>query len=290
MIGTLVGSTVQTVVEQAMEHEWVWRLFGALGLAMVGFWLCRRVAKLLDRVLVRVEMDAILRGFLRNLGYAASIVVVLIIALDFAGVPTNSLLAVLGAVGLGIGLAVKDSLSNIASGVMLIVLRPFRAGDAVLIAGLEGTVDSVRIFQTHLHTPDNRTLILPNSQITAVPIVNYSTRGGRRLDVPVAIGYDEDLAAARDALLGAARANARVRGEPAAEVVVTDLADAKVNLQLRVWVAPDDYNAARVELQEAAWQGLAQRGIRAPAPQRLVHVHHHGAQVAGYEFEKPDAE
>jgi small-conductance mechanosensitive channel len=290
MLAAGVGDSLQALAERAMEHEWAWRILGAIAIALVGLWLCRRVAKVFDRLLVRIEMDSILRGFLRNLAYAVAVVVVWIMALDFAGVPTSSLLAVVGAIGLGVGLAVKDSLSNIASGVMLIVLRPFRAGDAVQIAGLEGVVDSVRIFQTHLHTPDNRTLILPNSQITSVPIVNYSTRGRRRLDVPVSIAYDDDLAAARDTLLDVARGNARVQREPAPEVVVADLAADRVNLQLRAWVAPDDYNAARVELQEAAWQGFAQRGLRAPAPQRVVHVHHHGANAPGFELQAPDAE
>jgi small-conductance mechanosensitive channel len=281
---------VGDLAEQAMTHDWVWRVLGAIALALVGLWLCRRVVRILDRLLARVEMDAILRGFLRNLAYAVAVVVVLIAALDFAGVPTTSLLAVVGAVGLGIGLAVKDSLSNIASGVMLIVLRPFRAGDVVEIAGLAGTVDSVRIFQTHLHTPDNRTLILPNSQITAAPIVNHSMRGGRRLDVAMAIGYDDDLGTARAALLEVAAANARVRRDPAPDVIVAELTDAKVVLQLRAWVAPDDLPAVRAELQEAAWRRFVQRGLRAPTPQRLVHVHHHGANVAGYELQAPDAE
>jgi small-conductance mechanosensitive channel len=283
-------SLVDAAAEHAMTHEWVWRVLGAIALALVGLWLCRRVVRVMDRLLARVEMDAILRGFLRNLAYAVAVVVVLIAALDFAGVPTTSLLAVVGAVGLGIGLAVKDSLSNIASGVMLIVLRPFRAGDIVEIAGLAGTVDSVRIFQTHLHTPDNRTLILPNSQITAAPIINHSRRGGRRLEVPAAIGYDDDLGAARQALLEVARANPRVRAEPPADVIVAELTDAKVVLQLRAWVAPDELPAARAELQEAVWQQFVARGLRAPAPQRQVQVFHHGANVAGFELAPPDAE
>jgi small conductance mechanosensitive channel len=284
------GDLANAAAEHAMTHEWVWRVLGAIALALVGLWLCRRVVRVLDRVLSRVEMDAILRGFLRNLPYAVSVVVVFIAALDFAGVPTTSLLAVVGAVGLGIGLAVKDSLSNIASGVMLIVLRPFRAGDMVEIAGLSGTVDSVRIFQTHLHTPDNRTIILPNSQITAAPIINHTLRGGRRLELVAAIGYDDDLGAARAALLEVARANPRVRAEPPADVIVAELTDAKVVLQLRAWVAPDDMPAARAELQEAAWQVFVARGLRAPTPQRQVHVHHHGANVAGYELQAPEAE
>jgi small conductance mechanosensitive channel len=273
---TPFARAAEALASQAMAHDWVWRVLGAFVLAAVGVWLCRRLARVLDRLLARVEMDLILRGFLRNLGYAIGLVVVMIAALDFAGVPTRSLLAVVGAVGLGVGLAVKDSLSNIASGVMLIVLRPFRAGDAVAIAGLEGVVDSVRIFQTHLHTADNRLLILPNSQIASAPIVNFSARGERRLDVAVGIGYEDDLAAARATLLEVARLNPRVRREPAPDVVVAELHDTRVAVQLRAWVAAGDYGNAKAELQEAAWQALGAIGIRAPVPQRQVHVFHHG--------------
>ena len=131
---------------------------------------------------------------------------------------------------------------------------------------MEGVVDSVRIFQTHLHAPDNRTIILPNSQITASPIVNHSLRGGRRLDVAMAVGYDDDLGIARTALLEVARANPRVRAEPAPDVVVSELTDAKVVLQLRAWVSPDDLPAVRAELQEAACSmpTSAQGGRRRP--------------------------
>jgi small-conductance mechanosensitive channel len=281
---------VERAAEAIAAHEWAWRGLGAVAIALVGWWLCRRVVHVLDRVLGRVEMDAILRGFLRNVVYAIAVVVVLIAALDFAGVPNSSLLAVVGAVGLGVGLAVKDSLANIASGVMLIVLRPFRAGDVVSVAGSEGTVHSVRIFQTHLYTPDNRTIILPNSQITAGPIINYSSRGDRRLDINVGFAYDDDLAAARRALLAAAVAHPRVRREPAPEVVVAELTDTRVGLQLRAWVGANEYNATRVELQEDAWQAFARAGIRNPSPQRQVHVFHHGRADGDVELLPTDSD
>src|SRR5205085_3779431 len=143
-------------VTLALAHRWLWHLLLGLAFAVLGMWLARWLSRALDRLMIRLQVESILRSFLRNLGYAIAVIVILIAALDFIGVPTTSLLAVVGAAGLGIGLALKDSLSNIASGVMLIVLRPFHSGDHVLIAGNEGIIDQVRIFQTLLHTSDNR--------------------------------------------------------------------------------------------------------------------------------------
>lgn len=224
-----------------VAHEWVLRISLALLIAVTGVWLARWWAKAIDRLLLRLEVEVMLRTFLRNVTYAVAVVVSLIAALDFAGVPTTSLLAVVGAAGLAIGLALKDSLSNIASGVMLIILRPFHTGDFVQIAGLEGTIDSVRIFQTHLRTVDNRAIILPNSQITTTAIVNYTALGERRIDLGFGIGYGDDLAAARQCLLAVAAAHPQVRPEPAPEVAVARLTESSVELQLRCWVASSDY-------------------------------------------------
>ena len=255
---------LNSLVGQAAEHEWLARLAVALTIAIVGVWLARWWARGVDRLLLRLNVEVILRSFLRNVVYAIAVIVAVIAALDFAGVPTTSLLAVIGAAGLAIGLALKDSLSNIASGVMLIMLRPFHAGDYVQVAGLEGTVDSVRIFQTHLHTADNRVIILPNSQITAAPIINFNARGERRVDISIGIGYTDDLAAARQALLSIANDNRRVKTQPAPDVVVLELGDARVILQLRAWVPSSENVAARSELLEAIHVAFAEQGIRIP--------------------------
>ena len=263
------------LMTEALAHDWVWRILIALALAVVGMWLARKLSRLLDRVMLRFSVDEILRSFLRNLTYVIALVIVFIAALDFAGVPTTSLLAVVGAAGLAIGLALKDSLSNIASGVMLIVLRPFHAGDMVKIAGLEGVVDSVRIFQTHIHTVDNLEIILPNSEITSAPIINYTGRGERRVDVSLPIGFGDDVAAAREGLLALARENPRVRALPAPEVLVTTIGESTVTLQLRAWCASRDHASVQAELMESLLADYSRRGIRAPLPRREVHVFHH---------------
>jgi len=259
------------------HHQWLVRGLIAIGIAVIGIWLARWVARALERVLQRFDVEIILRSFLRNLVYAICIIVVCIAALDFAGVPTTSLLAVLGTAGLAIGLAMKDSLSNIASGVMLIVLRPFHSGDYVQVAGNEGIVDSVRIFQTFLHTQDNRQIILPNSQITAAPIINFTVRGVRRLDLSIKISYSDDMALARKTLLEIAQSHAQVLSEPPPDVVVAQLADNHVELQLRVWLTATDLGSLRAYLLEQSWLQLGEKGFKTAHPQQHTHIHHHGS-------------
>jgi len=272
--------TIHGALSQAASHEWVLRISLALLMAAVGIWLARWWARAMDRLLLRLEVEQILRSFLRNVTYAVAVIVSLIAALDFAGVPTTSLLAVVGAAGLAIGLALKDSLANIASGVMLIMLRPFRTGDFVEIAGMEGTVDSVRIFQTHLRTIDNRAIILPNSQITADAIINYNAHGERRIDLGVGIGYEDNLALARESLLAIAAANPAVKDVPAPEVLVLKLGESSVELQLRCWVESHEYQNVKSELLERLLHDFSKKNIRIPYPQREVHVYHHGSDTA----------
>jgi small conductance mechanosensitive channel len=266
---------IDAVLAELGQHQWLVRGLIAISIAVIGIWLSRWVARALERVLQRFNVETILRSFLRNLAYALCIIVVCIAALDFAGVPTTSLLAVLGTAGLAIGLAMKDSLSNIASGVMLIVLRPFHSGDYVQVAGVEGIVDSVRIFQTHLHTQDNRQIILPNSQITAAAIVNFTVRGVRRLDIATKISYGDDIAMARKILLDVARQHAQVLSEPPAEVIVAQLADSHVELQLRVWLVAADLGSMKACLLEQCWQRMNEEGFKTAHPQQHTHIHHH---------------
>ena len=259
----------------AVSQDWAWRALVGIAIAIAGYFLAKLLARMLDGLMLRFHVDEIMRNFLRNLAYAIALVVVFIAALDFVGVPTTSLLAVVGAAGLAIGLALKDSLSNIASGVMLIALRPFRAGDAVQIAGLDGVVDSVRIFQTRMHTADNREIILPNSQITSSPIINFSGRGARRIDINLPMAFDVDFTAFRDGLLAIARADARVLAEPAPDAVITVFGEGNVTVQLRAWARAIDFGPTQAWLHEAVLADYGRRGLKAPLPHREVHVFHH---------------
>lgn len=253
------------------------KLLGALLVLLVGIWIAKRLSNALDRAMARGHMEATLRGFLRNIAYAGMVVVVATSALFTLGVSPASVLAVLGAAGLAIGLALKDSLSNIASGVMLIMQRPFRVGDYVQAAGIEGTVDQIRVFQTRLRTIDNRTVVLPNSLITTAPIVNFTANPRRRIDIAVGVGYGDDLQAARQTLLDAAAAHPKVLKDPAPEVLVTGLGESSVNLELRVWAKTGDVLHTRSDLNEAVRNDIIGRGLSIPYPQRDLHVYHHDA-------------
>lgn len=247
----------------------------ALLILLMGLWLARWVSRLLDRALQRGGVETTLTGFLRNVSYAVMVVVVVIAALQKIGVPTTSVLAVLGAAGLAVGLALKDSLSNIASGVMLIMLRPFREGDAVQAAGLEGVVEEIRIFQTRLRTYDNRAIVLPNSMITNAPIINFTAKPQRRIDILVGVGYDDDLKQAREVLLQLARDNALVLKEPAPFVQVSKLGESSVDMSLFAWCKTSDFGETKSQLTEAVRTELIGHGLNIPYPQRDLHVYHH---------------
>ena len=258
-------------------ETWGLRLLAALAIFVVGRWLARRLSTGLDRVMGRAGVDATLGGFLRNIAYAIMLVLVIMTALTAIGVPTTSMFAVLGAAGLAVGLALKDSLSNIASGVMLIVLRPFRAGDHVVAAGQEGTVLEIRVFQTRLRAFDHRVVILPNSQVTTAPIINYSALPQRRFEVSVGVGYDDALQQARAVLLQIAHDEALVLDEPEPVVRVVNLGESSVDLVLHAFANNADFVEARSRVIEAVRNELIGHGLNIPYPQRDLHVYHSDA-------------
>ena len=258
-------------------ETWGLKLLAAIAIFVIGRWLAKRLSTGLDRVMGRAGVDATLGGFLRNIAYAVMLVLVIMTALTALGVPTTSMFAILGAAGLAVGLALKDSLSNIASGVMLIVLRPFRTGDHVIAAGQEGVVLEVRVFQTRLRAFDHRVVILPNSQITTAPIINFSTLPQRRMDITVGVGYDDDLQLARSVLLEIAGKEPLLLKEPEPVVRVVNLGESSVDLVLQAFARNDDYIEARSHVVESVRNQLMARGLNIPYPQRDLHVYHRDA-------------
>ncbi|WP_115513105.1 MULTISPECIES: mechanosensitive ion channel family protein [Xanthomonas] len=249
----------------------------ALLIVVVGMWLAKQLSQWLHRALTRARIEITLTNFLRNVMYALLLVLVFVSALSQIGVPPTSLIAVLGAAGLAVGLALKDSLSNIAAGVMLIVLRPMRDGDHVAIAGQEGIVDEIRIFQTRLRTFDERMITLPNSTITTAPIINYSTLPNRRLEVTVGVGYQDDLKKAQQLLLQIAKDNPNVLDSPAPFVQVTNLGESTVDLMLFAYATNGNFGAAKSSTLEQIRNQLLENGLNIPYPQRDLHVYHHDA-------------
>lgn len=273
-----ISTTELTKIDwEGLLTTWGVKLGAALAVLLVGLWIARWLANLLPRAMGRAGADVMLSSFLRNVAYALGAVVVVIAALGTLGVQTASLLAVIGAAGLAIGLALKDSLSNIASGVMLVSLRPFRVGDVVTIAGQTGTVQTVRIFQTVLSGPDKQTFTIPNNLITSSPIVNLTAQPLRRIELVIGIGYGDDIQAARDAALEVMHADERVLAEPAPDVLVYELATSSVNLGIRCFVRPPDWFATKTALNERIKLAFDHSGISIPYPQQDMHLFLHGA-------------
>ena len=245
----------------------------ALAVFIVGRWIIKIVVRLAKRVMEKAELDVMLSNFLANILYTVLLLVVIIAALDQLGVQTTSLIAVFGAAGLAIGLALKDSLANFSSGVMLIIFRPFKVGDFIDAAGISGVVEEVRIFNTVMRTGDNQEIIVPNSLIYSGPITNVSARDTRRVDIVFGIGYDDDIRKAKQLIEAAFAADDRILQDPAPAVSVAELADSSVNLNVRPWVKTSDYWAVRSDLLEKLKLDCDENGISIPYPQQDVHMH-----------------
>lgn len=249
------------------------KLIAALLVFIIGKWLAKKLAALFIVVLERNNIDATLTKFLRNIVYYALLTLVVIAAAGQLGINTTSFLTVVGAAGLAIGLALKDSLSNFASGVMLILFRPFRVGDAVTVAGETGSVEEITVFSTILTTPDNQRKILPNSMVASAAITNITANPTRRIDMVFGIGYDDDLRQAEQILREVVQEDSRVLSEPAVTIAVAELADSSVNFVVRPWVKTGDYWAVRFSLIEKIKLALDEAGISIPYPQQDVHMH-----------------
>jgi small conductance mechanosensitive channel len=245
----------------------------------IGIRLVTWASGLTSKAMTRARLEPTAALFLRKVIYVILLVVLVLAILQLVfGVAPTSLMAVIGAAGLAIGLALKDSLSNVASGVMLVSLKPFRVGDIVKIAGESGKVEAVSIFQTQLRGADNQLIVLPNSLITGDSIVNLTPDYMRRIELIVGISYSDDIDLARSTALEVIAADKRVLAEPAADVLVYALAESSVNLGIRCHVRNDDFFATKCELLERIKKSFDAAGLRIPYPQRDVHMYHHLAQ------------
>ncbi len=246
-------------------------------LAILVFYVGRIIARLLvktvDKLMKKSELDESLRKFVMDLAYAMLMVVVVIAALDRLGVKTTAAVAVLGAAGLAIGFALQGSLGNFASGVMIILFKPYKIGDLISVAGHTGVVEAIKVFITVLVTPDNRQISIPNGQITGGSIENLSARGTRRIDLVAGIGYDDDIKLAKATLEQILAADPRILAEPAPQVAVSELADSSVNFVVRPWVNNADYWDVMFDVTEKIKETFDAKGISIPYPQQDVHMH-----------------
>ncbi|MFT6991471.1 MAG: small conductance mechanosensitive channel [Paraglaciecola sp.] len=227
----------------------------------------------LGNIMARSNYDDMLIDFVKAIARAALMLFVIIAALNQLGVNTTSLVAILGAAGLAIGLSLQGSLQNFAAGVMLLVFKPFKAGDFIEAGGATGVVKSISIFTTVMTTGDNKEIIVPNGAIYGGNITNYSAKATRRVDMVVGIGYDSDLKKAKEILNEMVAADERILKDPAPTVAVAELADSSVNFVVRPWVASGDYWGVKFDFNEAVKLRFDAEGISIPFPQMDVHVH-----------------
>ena len=248
-------------------------VIAALAIFFVGRWVAKIVMGVVVKLMVRAKVDDMLAKFLSNIIYALLITFVIVAAVDRLGVDTTSLAAIIAAAGLAVGLALQGSLANFASGVMLILFKPFKLGDFVDAGGSKGVVEEIHIFNTLMRTGDNVQIIIPNSQITAGTITNFSAKDTRRIDLVIGCGYDDDLKAVRQCLEELIAADERILKDPEPVVAVDELADSSVNFVVRPWVASGDYWAVRWDLTEKVKITFDEKGFNIPYPQQDLHIH-----------------
>lgn len=257
---------------------WGLRVVGALVVLMIGRVLAGWTRATVRKLLNRGSVDSTLVPFLSNMVYYLMMAFVVIAVLGLFGIPTASVIAVLGAAGLAVGLALQGTLGNFAAGVMLLLFRPFRVGDSVEVAGTKGGVQEISIFNTVLNSPDNVRITVPNGMVFGQTIKNYSSNETRRVDLVFSIGYGDDIGKAMQIIHNAINSDARVLKDPAPVVAVNELADSSVNLVVRPWVRKENYGALRWDLIRRLKEDLEAGGCSIPFPQRDVHLYRESGQ------------
>ena len=257
---------------QALATAYGLKVIAAIVIFVIGKWLSGALSRAVGKAMQRAQTDEMLVKFVVNLAYAALLAFVVLAALAQLGIQTTSFIAIIGAAGLAIGLALQGSLSNFAAGVMLIIFRPFKVGDFIEAAGTSGVVEEILIFSTKMKSSDNKQLYVPNGSILSGTIVNYSAKEQRRVDMVFGCGYGDDLKKAKAMLEKIVADNPLVLDDPAATIGVLELGDNSVNFAVRPWVNTADYWDARCQIIQAVKQGFDEAGISIPFPQRDVHL------------------
>lgn len=252
---------------------WAINIVLALVIFIVGKWVANRAEKTLEKLLTKRGLDPVLVDFLGTIVRAMVIIIAVIAAVDILGIPATSFMAIIGAAGLAIGLALKDSLSNFASGVMLVLFRPFTKGDLVDAGGIVGTVEEIDLVSTLLVTPDNKQIIVPNALMYSSAITNYSAKDTRRVDMVIGVGYNDDLKLAASVLEKVCRDHPKVLDTPATKIFINNLGDSAVDFVVRPWVKSDDYWGVMADVLETAKVELEAAGCNIPYPQSDLHLH-----------------
>lgn len=260
---------------QAYLAEYGLKVVAAIAILIIGRIVAGWVRKLVGRLMAKGGTDETIIGFVSSLAYIAMMAFVVLAALGQLGIETTSFIAILGAAGLAIGLALQGSLSNFAAGFLMIIFRPFKAGDFIEGAGVSGVVEKIEMFTTTMRTGDNKTIIIPNASLANGNIINYSAKETRRVDLTVGAAYDADIKKVREVLKGIIAADERVLADPEPMIAVGELGDSSVNFVVRVWVKSGDYWGVFFDMTEAVKLRFDEEGIGIPYPTRDVHLYEH---------------
>ncbi len=249
------------------------KLIGAILVWIIGSWVVSTLTNLFVKAMNKANTDESLKPFLKGIVNAALKIMLVISVLGMLGIQMTSFIAILASAGLAVGMALSGTLQNFAGGVMILIFRPFKAGDLIDAQGYLGVVHEIQIFNTILKTPDNKTIIIPNGGLSNSSMVNYSTEDLRRVDWTIGIGYGDDVDKAREHIIKLCQEDSRILKDPAVFVAVSELADSSVNLVCRAWTKGSDYWNVFFEINEKVYKTFEEQGLNIPFPQMDVHLH-----------------
>lgn len=260
----------------AMAIEYGPRLIGAILVWIIGSWIIRALTKGLGNVMDKSNLDKSLKPFLKALAGALLKTMLVISVLGMLGIEMTSFVAILGAAGLAVGLALSGTLQNFAGGVMILIFKPYKVGDFIEAQGYSGTVNAIHIFSTILKTPDNKTILIPNGGLSTSTVTNFSTEERRRVDWTFGIGYGDSVDKAREVISKLCDSETRILKEPEPLIAVSELGDSSVNFVVRAWVNSPDYWGVFFKMNEEVYKTFANEGLNIPFPQMDVHLHKNG--------------
>ena len=251
------------------------RLLYAVLIIFVGRWVVKLLLKIIKSALEKTTVEETIRIFVANLLNSLLMVIIFIAAINQLGIETTSIIAMLGAAGLAIGLALQGSLANFAAGILIVIFRPYKVGDYIEAGSAEGTVLDIQIFSTVLKTPDNKVVVIPNGTIMDSSIINYTGRATRRVDIVASCGYEDDIDKVKDILKDILNQDERILEEPEPRIAVSELADNSINFIVRPWVNSSDVLSVKYSILEQIKKRFDEEGISIPYPQRDVHIYNH---------------
>jgi small conductance mechanosensitive channel len=248
------------------------KVLGAIVVLLIGLWIIGIISRSLRRLFRKRNMDPSLQGFLRSLISILLKVLLFVSVMGMVGIEATSFIAIIGAAGLAVGLALQGTLQNFAGGIIILLFKPYKVGDFIDGAGHKGTVKEIRIFTTILHTPDNKVIIIPNAQLSNASMTNFSTMEDRRVDFTFSIAYGDDYDKAKEVLLQLIRADKRIQDDPEPFIALSEMADSSVNIVVRVWAKGADYWDVFFDMNEKVYKTFSKEGLNIPFPQLDVHM------------------